>query len=431
MNFLKPALAVFAASVIFCACGDDSSTSSSVDPEESYVEEDSSSSAKSSSSVKKDSKSGKSSSSVKEESKSGKSSSSVKEDSKSGKSSSSVKEDSKSAKSSSSVKGDSKSGKSSSSKAASSSSKKITVSVDDYPSFEKFDADIDETAKTMILRAEEGNDYCVTNESKSLFSKKRVVSSSWYEPSKYEFVGDTLVVYQCFMVGEKSEVNFDDCAEYGFGYVGGKEGNPYGLWKFTGRHWIEGSDKSSAEDFGEFPPYNTMVIADGVIAVPKDVAMSEISAPDFCYSHFVESLYNYFMGKGEFAGSSELYNYGSSNSGEYYVDDEKMAFAIDDVDFVVVRKKIENAENEFRISVVAGEFTCNLDIKVYEGSGIPDEVCKADNADYFEYEQVESDVTAYKVSRYVRGNDSEFKACVDELKEKVFVKSSEVKIIQL
>lgn len=405
MNFLKPALAIFAASVIFCACGDDSSTSSSVDPEESYVEEDSSSSAKSSSSVKKDSKSGKSSSSVKE--------------------------DSKSAKSSSSVKGDSKSGKSSSSKAASSSSKKITVSVDDYPSFEKFDADIDETAKTVILRAENGNDYCVTNESKSLFSQERVVSSFWYESSKYEFVGDTLVVYQCFMAGEKSDVNFDYCAEYGFGYVGGKEGNPYGLWKFTGRHWIEGSDKSSAEDIGEFPPYNTMVIADGVIAVPKDVAMSEISAPDFYHSHFVESLYNYFMGKGEFAGSSELYNYGSSNSGEYYVDDEKMAFAIDDVDFVVVRKKIENAENEFRISVVAGEFTCNLDIKVYEGSGIPDEVCKADNADYFEYEPAESDEAAYKVSRYVRGNDSEFKACVDELKEKVFVKPSEVKIIQL
>lgn len=108
-----------------------------------------------------------------------------------------------------------------------------------------------------------------------------------------------------------------------------------------------------------------------------------------------------------------------------------MAFAIDDVDFVVVNNKIENTVNEFRISVVAGEFTCNLDIKVYEGSGISDEVCKADNADYFEYEQVESDVAAYKVSRYVRGNDSEFKACVDELKEKVFVKPSEVKIIQL
>lgn len=342
-----------------------------------------------------------------------------------------MKGDSKSGKSSSSVKEETKSEESSSSKAASSSSKKITVSVDDYPSFEKFDADIDETAKTVILRAENGNDYCVTNESKSLFSQERVVSSFWYESSKYEFVGDTLVVYQCFMAGEKSDVNFDYCAEYGFGYVGGKEGNPYGLWKFTGRHWIEGSDKSSAEDIGEFPPYNTMVIADGVIAVPKDVAMSEISAPDFYHSHFVESLYNYFMGKGEFAGSSELYNYGSSNSGEYYVDDEKMAFAIDDVDFVVVRKKIENAENEFRISVVAGEFTCNLDIKVYEGSGIPDEVCKADNADYFEYEPAESDEAAYKVSRYVRGNDSEFKACVDELKEKVFVKPSEVKIIQL
>lgn len=392
MNFLKPALAIFAASVIFCACGDDSSTSSSVDPEESYSEEDSSSSAKSSSSVKKDSKSGKSSSSVKE---------------------------------------DSKSGKSSSSKAESSSSKKITVSVDDYPSFEKRDADIDETSKTIVMKVEEGNDYCVTNESKSSFSKKRVVSSFWYGSSKYEFVGDTLVVYQCYMGGEKSDVNFDYCAEYGFGYVGGKEGNPYGLWKFTGRHWTESSDKSSAEDVGMLPPYNTMVIADGVIAVPKDVAMSEISAPDFCYSHFVASLYDYFLDKGEFAGSSELYNYGSSNSGEYYVDDEKMAFAIDDVDFVVVNNKIENTVNEFRISVVAGEFTCNLDIKVYEGSGIPDEVCKADNADYFEYEQVESDVAAYKVSRYVRGNDSEFKACVDELKEKVFVKPSEEKIIQL
>lgn len=422
MNFLKPALAIFAASVIFCACGDDSSTSSSVDPEESYVEEDSSSSAKSSSSVKKDSKSGKSSSSVKEDSKSGKSSSSVKEDSKSGKSSSSVKGDSKSGKSSSSVKEETKSGKSSSSKSA-------PAPLEDDPTFDKREADIDETSKTIVMKVEEGNDYCVTNESKSSFSKKRVVSSFWYGSSKYEFVGDTLVVYQCYMGEEKTEVNFDDCSEAGAEYVGGKANDIYGSWEYTECNRING--KRVCENLDGRPFSNKMKVGKDAVAFLKMAEMSEISAPNFYHSHFVESLYNYFMGKGEFAGSSELYNYGSSNSGEYYVDDEKMAFAIDDVDFVVVNNKIENTVNEFRISVVAGEFTCNLDIKVYEGSGIPDEVCKADNADYFEYEPAESDEAAYKVSRYVSGNDSEFKACVDELKEKVFVKPSEVKIIQL
>jgi len=279
--------------------------------------------------------------------------------------------------------------------------------------------EIDESAQTVIEKIVEIQNYCVTDENRKTFSMKSVELGSFYSSFRYEFREDTLVRYGCGMGESKEEIAFDYCSSVGFEFVGGKENIIYGSWKYTGCNWYVDEKKVLCGELPEAPADKSMIVGDGVIAVPKNSSSYQnIYLGD---SYYVNRLHDYLLGSGTFPEVKDLFVQNSNNDVyimEGYQDSVK--FSLGGIDFMV--EQGEYVGNKNKLSVTADNLVCTLEYVVYNETDFTDEICNAGNVDYFlyaEYGVDGDDLLRNRVSLYVRGDESEFKDCIDEIKKKV------------
>lgn len=388
MKFFKLGFALLAASLAFTACGDDGSSAS--DDEEIESSADSSDS-ESSASKSSDSKSSKS------------------------KSSASKSSDSKSSASESS---DSKSSGSKSSDSKSSSSSKGDLKKDTVR--------IDESKKTLIIDVKESKTYCTTDKNHKSFSMKDH-EEVLYEPFKYAFVGDTLVMYECEPVMDLSDVNFEYCSIAGSMYTGGKKGNLQGSWKNLGCIWDSSDKKSycgipgveSFESINIGKDYvETKAFEDASSYSPKEIPLYD--------TYFMEKLWGFLMMKNAIPSVSELNQYYTSRSKEENIKigkktDNSISFAIKDVDFKIERKKAEWDDHNTQVvlSVSVADSSCDMEYESRSGYGITSEFCDAKYAEYYSYMNLYGSSNE-RVFVFERNGMGEFEKCLEGVKKQMF-----------
>ena len=251
---------------------------------------------------------------------------------------------------------------------------------------------------------------------------KDVVTDSF----DYEFIGDTLVLYDYYEGGIE---------EYGDLYVGGTAGNIYGTWVYTGS---ERSRKTGEEEHSTNTRYvtRTYTYAPGKVTISVEYHMDLYVADEqergYMESSFMVELYGYlarrshmddviYIMDNEDQASSIARSI--ENNGVQIIEGSKtnQTFKIGDKTYTVTVKKAETTlhfsgrtNREVKLEVTDGTTTCSS-YAIYKT--VDENLCKTENLEYFTvYDDEDEDGNKlFYVSRYKNTDHEKFQECLSSI----------------
>ena len=242
----------------------------------------------------------------------------------------------------------------------------------------------------------------------------------------YEFIGDTLVLYDYYEGGIE---------EYGDLYVGGTAGNIYGTWVYTG---IERNRKTGEEEHSTNIRYVTRAytFAPGKVTFSVEYHMDLYVADEqergYMESSFMVDLYGYLANRSQM--SDVIYVMDNEDrassvaesiekNGVQIIEGTKtnQTFKIGDKTYTVTVKKAETTlhfsgrtNREVRLEVTDGTTTCSS-YAIYKTAD--EDICKTDNLKYFTVssDEDEDGNKLFYVSRYKNTDHEKFQECLSTI----------------
>lgn len=335
---------------------------------------------------------------------------------------------------------------------------------------------VDAENKTAIVAIEESEDVCV-NEGAGVYNWKNVNFGLDSSFSKYEFVGDTLVMFDCEYMDDEGD--FRECDEEGQMMVGGKAGKLDGTWKaipcmydsddsetvcFKPCSEVPGGKLSDEEMdkiyeelekmYKEDPEkaskkYESMMdrmtcldkeqmqkvgINEGTVKISGDKITAKVTHyydlgedfDDFMNSEFMSRFYrNLADGYPEVPAYYHLTEEDSSDVEEYKesANVEEVKQTKSSVSFKVAGQAVSVNVNKYEYSLDKFELsmaitvngkTCQLQV---EEGDVTKGQCKAENGEFFE-KRTTDDASGNEityVSGYEKSNENEYEKCTDGL----------------
>lgn len=296
---------------------------------------------------------------------------------------------------------------SSSSYRSSSSSEKIVL-----------ETKIDEEEQTIVFMPVTSGLYCTTNSDHSTFKMSEVLrGSSYYEAVKYEFVKDTLAVYEC---NNYEYYGFSNCDDYADMFVGGKAGSIIGTWTYTGCYKYGSYTSCYTED-----EIKTIEITKDGISTSVEYLTEKSNPVDLRETELMENIASLFS-KGYYYYSFSADDLFYSGNYEYLLNDTLVAKDASSSQVTltynghdITTKVISARENpdSSAVIVTSADTTCELAYIDYSSYEITENECKASNKDYFsyDYDYDFKDEKIYYVDEYFKSNYSSFTECLENM----------------
>jgi hypothetical protein len=252
---------------------------------------------------------------------------------------------------------------------------------------------------------------------------KSIEKDAITDSSEYEFIGDTLVLYDYY---EGTSDNYGDL------YVGGTAGNIYGTWVYTG---YERNRQTGEQERHTNTRYvtRTYTYAPGKVTIKVEYHMDLYVADEqergYMESSFMAELYGYLTGRSHMddviyvmdnedqASSIAL---SIETNGVQIIEGTKtnQTFKIKDKTYTVTVKKAETTlhfsgrtNREVNLEVTDGTTVCSS-YAIYRTAD--ENICKTENLEYFKvYDDEDEDGNRfYYVSTYKNTNHEAFKECL-------------------
>ena len=285
---------------------------------------------------------------------------------------------------------------------------------------------VDEAQQTFIITEPEGfEELCVRELDGSVVWKNVKINPERALKYKYEFLGDTLVMYRIYD---------DDLDRYGQMYLGGTAGKIYGSWTNIFCEHNKGENRTECYEKDARYMTHIMKFSEGEIAASYeyryDLYLQDLSAVGYMNSDFMYDLYNmmsYGYGEiraeditdfdeyedGDLQSTIQEYNIEiletSSDKQTFKRGEKTYTVSLDKIDIYLSEKWDENAE--ISISLTDGSSTCNLD---YVKKSPTSDVCKVEYVDDLRFEEDDDGYgNEYSYAyRYKKTNAQEFSRCV-------------------
>ncbi|SMG34764.1 hypothetical protein [Fibrobacter sp. UWB13] len=252
---------------------------------------------------------------------------------------------------------------------------------------------------------------------------KTITKNAIIDSFEYEFIGDTLVLYDYYEGGADN---------YGKLYVGGTAGNIYGSWVYTG---IERNRKTGEEEHSTNTRYvtRTYTYAPGKVTINLEYHMDLYVADEqergYMESSFMVELYGYLARRSHMDDVINIMDnedLASSiarsieNNGVQIIEGTKtnQTFKIGDKTYTVTVKKAETTlhysgrtNREAIVEVSDGTTTCSS-YAIYKN--VDENLCKTENLEYFTVKDDEDEDgnKYFYVSRYKNTDHEQFLKCL-------------------
>ena len=255
---------------------------------------------------------------------------------------------------------------------------------------------------------------------------KTITKNAIIDSFEYEFIGDTLVLYDYYEGGADN---------YGKLYVGGTAGNIYGSWVYTG---IERNRKTGEEEHSTNTRYvtRTYTYAPGKVTINLEYHMDLYVADEqergYMESSFMVELYGYLARRSHMDDVINIMDnedLASSiarsieNNGVQIIEGTKtnQTFKIGDKTYTVTIKKAETTlhysgrtNREAIVEVSDGTTTCSS-YAIYKN--VDENLCKTENLEYFTVKDDEDEDgnKYFYVSRYKNTDHEKFQECLSTI----------------
>lgn len=289
---------------------------------------------------------------------------------------------------------------------------------------------VDEAQKLIVMTADDIYiDQCVVK-GETDFVWESVKQPNDVDSSKYDFLGDTLVLY---------DIDEGTVDSYGDLFVGGSAGNIYGTWDVISCGYDSRTGEKNCHEYNTYRKQSLEFSPGKVISSVEyyfDRYLADVEATGFMKSYFMREVYRVLNGGSYFdADASDIFNVYNEGDEDYdyftriiesnhvqIVDESKTSqtFKIGEKTYTVSVKK-SDASFEFNyyaytnedasVDVTDGVKTCNA----YTVRKIMDKnLCNAENAQFFKISHDEDDEYSY-VRYYKNSNDAEFEECLKSI----------------
>lgn len=252
---------------------------------------------------------------------------------------------------------------------------------------------------------------------------KTITKNAIIDSFEYEFIGDTLVLYDYYEGGADN---------YGKLYVGGTAGNIYGSWVYTG---IERNRKTGEEEHSTNTRYvtRTYTYAPGKVTINLEYHMDLYVADEqergYMESSFMVELYGYLARRSHMDDVINIMDnedLASSiarsieQNGVQIIEGTKtnQTFKIGDKTYTVTVKKAETTlhytgrtNREASVEVTDGTTTCSS-YAIYKTVDV--NLCKTENLEYFTVQNGGDDDSGryFYVSNYKNTDHEQFLKCL-------------------
>jgi hypothetical protein len=255
---------------------------------------------------------------------------------------------------------------------------------------------------------------------------KTITKNAIIDSFEYEFIGDTLVLYDYYEGGADN---------YGKLYVGGTAGNIYGSWVYTG---IERNRKTGEQELPTNTRYmtRTYTYSPGKVTINLEYHMDLYVADEqergYMESSFMVELYGYLARRSHMDDVINIMDnedLASSiarsieNNGVQIIEGTKtnQTFKIGDKTYTVTVKKAETTlhysgrtNREAIVEVSDGTTTCSS-YAIYKN--VDENLCKTENLEYFTVKDDENEDgnKYFYVSRYKNTDHEKFQECLSTI----------------
>lgn len=255
---------------------------------------------------------------------------------------------------------------------------------------------------------------------------KTITKNAIIDSFEYEFIGDTLVLYDYYEGGADN---------YGKLYVGGTAGNIYGSWVYTG---IERNRKTGEKEHSTNTRYvtRTYTYSPGKVTINLEYHMDLYVADEqergYMESSFMVELYGYLARRSHMDDVINIMDnedLASSiarsieNNGVQIIEGTKtnQTFKIGDKTYTVTVKKAETTlhysgrtNREAIVEVSDGTTTCSS-YAIYKN--VDENLCKTENLEYFTVKDDEDEDgnKYFYVSRYKNTDHEKFQECLSSI----------------
>ncbi len=340
---------------------------------------------------------------------------------------------------------------------------------------------VDTLNKTIITLVQEFEDECV-NKGAGVYNWESVDHGLDSSYSKYEFIGDTLVVYDCEYVDDDGDFRY--CDDEGQMMVGGKAGKLDGTWKtilcmydtedsestcFTPCSEVSGGKLSEEEmekmseemekAYAKDPEkaskmYENMIdrmtcldnmemqkrgLDEGTVKISGNEISTkstqyydlDVLFDDFMNSEFMSKFYRSLANEDPYVPDySYLIEEDSSDVEEYKesANVEVLKQTKSSVTFKVAGQTVSVDVDEYDISLDLFELSMSVSVngkscqlQVEEGE-VTEGLCKSENGEFFKKSTIE-DASGNKitiVSKYEKSNEDEYENCTESLMDSLY-----------
>ncbi len=255
---------------------------------------------------------------------------------------------------------------------------------------------------------------------------KTITKNAIIDSFEYEFIGDTLVLYDYYEGGADN---------YGKLYVGGTAGNIYGSWVYTG---IERNRKTGEQELPTNTRYmtRTYTYSPGKVTINLEYHMDLYVADEqergYMESSFMVELYGYLARRSHMDDVINIMDnedLASSiarsieNNGVQIIEGTKtnQTFKIGDKTYTVTVKKAETTlhysgrtNREAIVEVSDGTTTCTS-YAIYKN--VDENLCKTENLEYFTVKDDadEAGNKYFSVSTYKNTDHEKFQECLSTI----------------
>ena len=284
--------------------------------------------------------------------------------------------------------------------------------------------EVDEKNHTLTWTTTNDKEMCVNE--KGSFTWKTVSLGTTTESAKYEFRGDTLVLYPLAFDNGKQE-------RYGHMYIGGETGKIFGTWKDLFCEF-DPQEKATYCAQGAAFAIRTLTLSKGKRTLETEYDFEGYSASkneNLILSELTADLFRALKGTvelyipGAFIDDSarvkELFQeYKISTTSQtktsigFKIDGKEFSLKYDEAEETLARDGSGRLNRVVKLTLSSGKTVCNLD---FERTFMEKDLCKAENKNFLDTEkEIDGNGNTIEYAKaYLTNNQEEFEKCVKSI----------------
>lgn len=287
---------------------------------------------------------------------------------------------------------------------------------------------VDETAHLIVLTPYESSENICELQQDETLVWKTITRESEPDSFKYDFIGDTLVLY---------EIYHGETDSYGSMFVGGSAGNIYGTWVYSNCDFYSPSNETECDSDTPIRTETYKITSEKFTAIFEyhyDIYFGDSKTKDYMKSTFMADLYNFLTNENDLENISYIVLNNSDDSSKVAQSIEQnnvqilkstktsQTFKISDITYTATIKKAEVTLNNVNpkpnvdviVDVTDGSTTCN-GYATYKT--IDKNICKTENLPYLKIREKDDDngKTLLYADTYTKTNYKAFLKCLNSI----------------